>query len=120
VEFSAIGLTALIPDAQGGVNSEGLAFFIDQEIAVAPAEGVSAADNAKLAARLIHELVDGGALSTPTRLSGISEHHGDRIRALRDPRNVARRRARDRGKGQRDQRLCRRVEIVLRRTGLCP
>ena len=70
--FPGIGLTALMPDAEGGVTSEGLAFFIGQEIAIAPAAGISAADNAKLAARLIHELVDRGPLSTATRLSGIS------------------------------------------------
>ena len=69
--FPSIGLTALIADAEGGVTSEGLAFFIGQEIAVAPAPGASAADNAKLAARLIHELVDRGPLSAPTPRSGI-------------------------------------------------
>ena len=70
--FPAIGLTALIADAEGGVTSEGLGFFIGQEIAVVPASGVSAADTAKLAARLVHELIDRGPLSSPTQFSGIS------------------------------------------------
>ena len=68
--FPAIGLTALVADSEGSVTSEGLAFFIGQEIVVAPAADVSAADNVKLAARLVHELIDNGPLRAPTRLTG--------------------------------------------------
>lgn len=70
--FPALGLAALVADRDGGMVSEGLAFFIGQEIELAPAGGVTAADNAKLAARLMGELVNHGPLTAPTRLSGVS------------------------------------------------
>lgn len=58
--FPALGLTALVRDDDGGLRSEGLAFFIGQEIRIEPQSGEPASDAAKLAVRLIHRLVEDG------------------------------------------------------------
>ena len=55
--FPALGLTALFPDGNGAIRSEGLAFFIGQELLIEPSIGISTAQNVKIAARLINHLV---------------------------------------------------------------
>lgn len=63
--FPALGLTALSRHADGGFSSEGLAFFIGQELQMDPGLAASFADAAKLAVRLIHALVENGPLHAP-------------------------------------------------------
>ena len=67
--FPALGLTALAPDATGAVRSEGLAYFIGQELEVLPNSEQHQADRMKLAIRAVHALVTGGPLTAPTRLA---------------------------------------------------
>ena len=63
--FPALALTALARDSDGGLRSEGLGFFTGQELRIEPVRGQPAASDAKLAVRLIHALVDGGAVTAP-------------------------------------------------------
>lgn len=61
--FPGLGLSALIRSRDGTVQTDGLTFFIGQEIVIDPARGESPADTAKFALRLIHDLVENGAYS---------------------------------------------------------
>ena len=63
--FPALGLTALNPTIDGGLLSEGLAFFTGQELRIEPVQGskpAKPADMAKFAIRLIHTMVESGPL----------------------------------------------------------
>lgn len=60
--FPAFGLAALIHGPDGGVHSDGLAFFIGQELRLEAGPEETPADTAKLAVRLIHHLVEEGGL----------------------------------------------------------
>ena len=68
--FPALGLTALAPHEDGSVASEGLEFFIGQELRVDATVAGSPGDRAKLAVRLIDRLIRDGAIGSPTALTG--------------------------------------------------
>ena len=67
--FPALGLTALSRSPQGAMRSVGLNFFLGHELELAPLAGESAADTARTAVRLIHDLVENGTYSP-------GDHHG--------------------------------------------
>ena len=73
--FPALGLTALKRTADGGVESEGLAFLIGRECRIEPDISVSPAESAKLAIRIIHHLIEGNVIDKPTMLTGPSGEH---------------------------------------------
>ena len=56
--FPALGLTALVREADGALRSEGLAFFTGQELRVEPTCGKTPSEAGKIAIRLVHRLVD--------------------------------------------------------------
>ena len=58
--FPGLGLTALARRPDGAMRSVGLAFFTGQELELSPAVGEGPADTARLAVRLIHDLVENG------------------------------------------------------------
>lgn len=68
--FPALGLTALRPTAEGGLQSEGLTLFTGQELRLQPALVEDRAVGAKLAIRLLHWLVERGPLIETERLIG--------------------------------------------------
>lgn len=68
--FPGLGLTALAQGADGALTSEGLTFFVGQEIRVAADAGATPGARAKLALRLIDRLVESGALTTAIPLTG--------------------------------------------------
>ena len=68
--FPGLGLTALAETQEGGFRSEGLAFFIGQELAIAPEISQDKASAAKLALRLFHQLVETGAVTEPQAVIG--------------------------------------------------
>ena len=70
--FPALGLTALVPTADGGLASEGLALFTRQEVHLAPDLAADRSEGAKLALRLVHWLVENGRIDVPTQLAGPS------------------------------------------------
>lgn len=59
--FPALGFTALARSPEGAMRSEGLGFFLGHEVELAPLPGESPADTARLAVRLIHDLVQNGS-----------------------------------------------------------
>ena len=63
--FPALGLTALIRDAQGGVASQGLAFFIGQELHLSTDLKLAPDAAARLAIRLIDQLIVIGPIIEP-------------------------------------------------------
>ena len=67
--FPAFYLAALAAAPDGGMQSEGLAQFIGQELRLEPELVGNRADAAKLAVRLIHWLYEHGPLDTAERLS---------------------------------------------------
>ena len=70
--FPGLGLTALAPTPEGGLQSEGLALFTGQELRLAPELAFDRASGARLALRLLHWLVENGKLEVPAELSGPS------------------------------------------------
>jgi hypothetical protein len=68
--FPGLGLTALAEQEGGGMRSEGLAFFTGQDIAIEPELTRDKAAGARLALRLIHELIEAGAIAAPERVTG--------------------------------------------------
>lgn len=68
--FPALGLTSLHRTAQGAMESRGLAFFTGQELQLPAAAGYTPADQARIAVRLINELVGRDALTQPVELTG--------------------------------------------------
>ena len=68
--FPALGLTSLQRGADGAMTSRGLAFFTGQELLIPAAPGLAPADQARIAVRLINELVDHERLTGPTTLTG--------------------------------------------------
>lgn len=68
--FPALGLTAIERRHDGGVESDGLAYFVGQELRVDPRRGESAADTVKLAVRAIDHLVRHGRVERRERLTG--------------------------------------------------
>jgi len=59
--FPALGFTALARSPQGAMRSVGLGLFLGHELELAPLPGESPADAARLAVRLIHDLVQNGS-----------------------------------------------------------
>jgi len=70
--FPGLGLTALGPTPDGGMQSDGLALFNGQELRLAPELARDRAAGARLAVRLLHWLVERGRLDAPTGLVGPS------------------------------------------------
>ena len=68
--FPGLGLTVLITSPDGGMHSEGLAFFTGQELRIEPELAENAWAAARLALRLIHELVGLGWLDKPELVTG--------------------------------------------------
>lgn len=68
--FPGLGLVGLALSADGAMQSEGLAFFIGQELRIEPelTEDKSAA--AKIAVRLIDRLAEHGAMKEPETITG--------------------------------------------------
>lgn len=61
--FPALGFTALSRNREGAMCSVGLGVFAGHELSVEPAPGDSPADLARLAVRVIHDLVQNGPYS---------------------------------------------------------
>ena len=70
--FPGLGLAALSPTIDGGLQSEGLALFTGQELRLVPDTADDLAAGARLAFRLLHWLVVHGTLEAPTMLPGPS------------------------------------------------
>lgn len=67
--FPGFGLAALMPIADGGLQSEGLNLFIGQELRIEPELAADRAAGAKIALRLMHLLVENGPLHQVERIS---------------------------------------------------
>ena len=70
--FPGLGLTALAPTPEGGLQSEGLALFTGQELRLDPRLVTDRAAGARLALRLLHWLVENGGLEREATLTGPS------------------------------------------------
>lgn len=68
--FPALGLTAVDQAEDGHVASQGLAYFIGQEVQVEAAPGEPASETVKLAMRVIDYMVLHGPLRSPRKLQG--------------------------------------------------
>jgi hypothetical protein len=68
--FPGLGLTALAPNPDGGIHSEGLALFTGQELRIEPELMSDKAAGAKIAVRLIDYLVEVGQIGTSQRING--------------------------------------------------
>ena len=76
--FPALGLTALAREVDGGLRSEGLAFFTGQELRIEPVRDESPAQAAKIAIRLINTLVTIPPVFAPCEFTGPG---GERLNA---------------------------------------
>ena len=63
--FPGLGLIAVRRQKSGGLATQGLAFFVGQELAIEPDKSFKPADIAQLAVRLIDELIQLGPVSEP-------------------------------------------------------
>ena len=68
--FPTPGLVALVDAPDGGVASQGLAFFTGQEVAAAPWSGSTKSDLARCVVRAVHGLIEHGPVETTTVLPG--------------------------------------------------
>lgn len=68
--FPALGLTSLRRSGNGAMDSQGLAFFTGQEITIPAASGLSPSDQARIAVRLINDLVEREPLVEPEQFKG--------------------------------------------------
>lgn len=68
--FPALGLTALVREQDGGIRSDGLAFFTGQELRIEPIFASNPAQVGKIAVRLIHSLVDMPPITAACDFSG--------------------------------------------------
>ena len=68
--FPALGLTALYTDPEGGLHSEGLAAFTNQELFIEHSSLGNPASAAKFAIRLIHTMVDSGPIRQRCEMAG--------------------------------------------------
>jgi hypothetical protein len=68
--FPVPGLVALVDSVEGGISSQGMAFFIGQEVEATPWPGAAKADVARCVVRAAHLLVEHGAIDAATRLDG--------------------------------------------------
>lgn len=76
--FPALGLTTLHRGGEGAMVSQGLNYFIGQELRFEPGHGLEPAAIARIAVRLINELVASGPLRETALLTGPG---GERLRA---------------------------------------
>lgn len=70
--FPGLGLTALVPQPDGSIVSQGLTLFTRQELRLDLVAGEDPSDGAKLALRLLHWLVENGRIDTVQSLAGPS------------------------------------------------
>lgn len=68
--FPALGLTGVEQTGDGHVVSNGLAFFVGQEVQLEPLPGESPAETVKLAVRLIDFMSRHGPLRSPQEIEG--------------------------------------------------
>ena len=68
--FPALGLTALVLEQDGGIRSDGLAFFTGQELRIDPIVARNPATAGKIAIRLIHSLISGWSVQTSAEIAG--------------------------------------------------
>jgi len=68
--FPALGLAGMVREADGTIRSQGLRFFIGQELSVDARTGEAQADTIKLAVRVADLLVHAGRLEAPHEFSG--------------------------------------------------
>lgn len=68
--FPGLGLVGLSPVADGGIQSEGLSYFIDQEIRIEPELAADRTAAAKIAVRLIDRLVEQGGIANREDVAG--------------------------------------------------
>jgi hypothetical protein len=71
--FPSLGFASLLRQTDGTILSHGLTTFVGQELLLEPKAGVSAGDAARLAMRLIDELVYSGPLAEAAVYSGPSD-----------------------------------------------
>ena len=69
--FPALGLTALIPAADGSIASLGLSHFIGQEMQLEAEAGEPQAESVKLAVRLVDYLARHGPLTAPVTIEQV-------------------------------------------------
>lgn len=77
--FPALGLTSLQFEANGAMVTHGLELLIGQELRIEAGHQMKAADLAKIAVRLIHQLVNDGPLEETTEIEGPG---GERLLAV--------------------------------------
>jgi len=80
--FPGLGLTGIGRDSDGGVKSEGLAYFTGQELRVEPLAGETPADAVKVAVRTIDLLVRHGRVVSTFNLTGPD---GEAMQIIPDP-----------------------------------
>lgn len=68
--FPGFGLAAIMPMADGGLQTEGLALFTGQELRIEPDTAVDRAAAAKIALRLLHLLVESGPVDAAEQVTG--------------------------------------------------
>ena len=83
--FPALGLTALVREADGALRSDGLAFFTGQELRVEPTCGKTPSEAGKIAVRLVHRLVDSEPVRSRQKITG---PNGERL--IAEPREGGR------------------------------
>lgn len=69
--FPALGLASLALDDDGGLRSEGLAFFTGQELLVDGTVAGGKQGAARVAVRLMDAMVAGGPITAPVEIAGI-------------------------------------------------
>lgn len=77
--FPALGLTTLQSEANGAMVSRGLELLIGQELRIEAGHNLTPAEVARIAVRLIHQLVNDGALAEAGEFTGPA---GERIVAV--------------------------------------
>lgn len=70
--FPGLGLTALFPTTDGGLQSEGLSLFTGQEMRLSPELVFDRQEGTKIALRVIHWLVENGTIREPQEVTGPS------------------------------------------------
>lgn len=68
--FPALGLTAFAPEPDGGLRSEGLAFFTGQELVLEPPLAEDRAAGTRLGIRLVNQLAGQGPLTSAEAILG--------------------------------------------------
>jgi hypothetical protein len=68
--FPALGLTTLKRESNGAMVSQGLELLIGQELRFEPDADLAPAQIVRIAVRMIHELIENGALAEPGEFAG--------------------------------------------------